>query len=380
MNIPLLDLKAQFAPIRSEVLAAVTAVLDSQICIGGPVLAELETAMAAALGVPHAVGVSSGTDAILCSLMALGIGPGDEVITTPFTFFATVGCIVRCGATPVFVDIEPRTFNIDPARIEEKITSRTRAILPVHLFGQMCDMDAIQAIARRRQLPVLEDAAQAIGAHKGPQKAGTVGDIGCFSFFPSKNLGAAGDGGLIVTSDDTLAQRLKKLRNHGAQPKYFHQMVGGNFRLDPLQAAILLVKLPHLESWSALRRQHAQYYTARFAGSEVTPPYIAPGSTSVFNQYVIRCRDRAAVIARLKAAGVGHEIYYPRAMHQQECFASLGYRNGDFPEAERAAEEVLALPVYPELSQAQLDCVVATVLGQDAPAVSPREGAAAERR
>jgi len=362
MNVPLLDLKAQYATIKDEVLAAVAEVLESQVCIGGPKVAELEKKIAELSECKYAVGVSSGTDAILNSLMSLDIGPGDEVITTPFTFFATAGCIARVGATPVFVDIDPRTYNIDPSLIEPAVTPRTKAIMPVHLFGQMCDMDPIMDIAARHGLYIVEDAAQAIAATYKGRKAGSVGTAGCFSFFPSKNLGAAGDAGMIVTNDEPLYQRLSTMRAHGARPKYYHKYVGGNFRLDPIQAAILLVKLPHLGAWTEARRRHAAYYNERFAGTGIGTPFIAPGFGSIFNQYVIRVEQRDELMRQLKASNLGSEIYYPVPMHLQECFAPLGYREGEFPHAERAAEKVLALPVYPELSCEQLEFVARTVL------------------
>jgi dTDP-4-amino-4,6-dideoxygalactose transaminase len=366
MRVPLLDLKAQYATIREEVLAAASEVLESQVCIGGPKVAELERRVAELTGAAHGVGVSSGTDALLLSLMALGIGPGAEVITTPFTFFATAGSIVRTGATPVFVDIDSRTYNIDPGLIEAAISPRTRAILPVHLYGQVCDMDPVLAIAERHGLYVIEDAAQSIGALYKGRRAGSMGTVGCFSFFPSKNLGAAGDGGMVVTSDERVAERLRMMRNHGAKPKYFHKLVGGNFRLDPLQAAILLVKFPHLEQWSEARRRNAGFYNRAFQASAVgTPcvtPWISPECVSIYNQYVIRVKDRDQLMAHLKAAGIDTEVYYPRSLHEQECFSSLGYQPDDCPEASRAAGEVLALPIYPELTEEMLQAVAEAVL------------------
>jgi dTDP-4-amino-4,6-dideoxygalactose transaminase len=363
MKVPFLDLKAQFSTIREEILAAVTDVLDSQICIGGPKVAELEHEVAAMSGCKYAVGVSSGTDALLCSMMALDLGSGDEVITTPFTFFATAGSIVRTGATPVFADIDPQTYNINPALIENLITSRTKAIVPVHLFGQMCDMDAIMEVARKYGLFVIEDAAQSITATYKGCKAGSIGTVGCFSFFPSKNLGAAGDGGMIVTNDEMLYNRLAVMRNHGAKPKYFHKYVGGNFRLDPIQAAILTVKLPHLEEWSAARRRNAEYYDRRFEGTSLGIPVIRPECVSIYNQYVIRVENRDSLKAKLKSEGIETEIYYPRSLHEQECFDSLGYARADFPESVDAAAQVLALPIYPELTDEMLqsvaDCVLA---------------------
>lgn len=362
MKIPLLDLKAQYSAIREEVQAAVTEVLDSQVCIGGPKVAELEQKVAALSGCKHAVGVSSGTDALLCSLMALGVGAGDEVITTPFTFFATAGCISRVGALPVFVDIDPRTFNIDAGKIEEAITPRTKAIIPVHLYGQMCDMDPIMEIAHKHSLYVIEDAAQAISSTYKGRKAGSIGTVGCFSFFPSKNLGGAGDGGMIVTNDSALYERLVMMRSHGSKPKYYHKMVGGNFRLDPLQAAILLVKLPHLDSWSGLRRSHAAYYDKALAQSAIQTPYIAPECVSIFNQYVIRVRERDQLRAALQKAEIGTEIYYPLSLHQQECFIGKCRVVGSLQHAESAAKEVLALPIYPELTTEMLEVVAQTVI------------------
>ena len=362
MKVPLLDLKAQYATTKDEVLAAIAGVLDSQVCIGGPKVAELEQKVAAISDCKYAVGVSSGTDALLCSMMALGLGPGDEVITTPFTFFATAGSIARTGATPVFVDIDPRTYNINPALIERAVTSRTKAILPVHLFGQMCDMDPIMEIASKYGLYVIEDAAQSITATYKEHKAGSMGTVGCFSFFPSKNLGAAGDGGMIVTNDEALYQRIVLFRNHGAKPKYFHRYVGGNFRLDPIQAAILLVKLPYLRQWSAARRGNAAYYNERLRGSSIIAPFVCRDCASIYNQYTIRLHDRDGLIANLKANDIGCEIYYPQPLHLQECFQRLSYKAGDLPEAERASREVVSIPVYPELAPEMRAHVANTVL------------------
>jgi len=363
VEVPLLDLKAQYATIKTDVLSAVSEVLESQRCIGGPKVEELEKRIAQMSDCRFAVGVSSGTDALLNSLMSLDIGPGDEVVTTPFTFFATAGCIVRVGATPVFADIDPRTYNLDPNRLEAVVTEKTKAIIPVHLFGQMADMDPIMEIARRHQAPVIEDAAQAITSTYKGRKAGGIGISGCFSFFPSKNLGGAGDGGMIVTNDEALYERLKIMRNHGAKPKYYHRYTGGNFRLDPMQAAVLLVKLPHLGGWSEARRLNAAYYNEKFAGTVVRTPYISPDCVTIYNQYVIRVPRRDGLQAHLKKRGVGCEIYYPCPMHLQECFEGLGYKQGDFPESEKAASEVLALPVYPELTDHMKDYVAETVLG-----------------
>jgi dTDP-4-amino-4,6-dideoxygalactose transaminase len=359
-KIPLLDLHAQYAPLRSELLDAITRVCDSQRFILGPDVEALEKELAAYLEVDHAIAVSSGTDAILAVLMALGIGPGDEVITSTYSFFATAGCIVRVGATPVLADIVPETFNIDPDAVRRAMTPRTRAILPVHLFGLCADMDPILETARASGIAVIEDACQSIGArHKG-RRAGTLGTAGCFSFFPSKNLGAFGDGGLVTTGDAHLAHELRLLRNHGAEPKYFHSRVGGNFRLDALQAAVLRIKLPHLARWTEMRRRNAERYQTLFrkAGLPVTLPIEPQGATHIFNQYVIRVPRRDAVRAHLTDAGIGTEVYYPVPFHRQECFASLGYSPSAFPHAESAAATSLAIPIYGELTLGQQEMVV----------------------
>ncbi len=347
--LPLLDLKAQYATIRDEVLAAVREVLDSQVCIGGPKVAELEQKVAELCGCAYGVGVSSGTDALLCSMMSLDIGPGDEVITTPFTFFATAGSIARLGAKPVFVDIDSRTYNLNPEAIQSALTARTKAIIPVHLFGQMADMDSIMTIAERHGLAVIEDAAQAILATYKGHRSGSIGTLGCLSFFPSKNLGAAGDGGMVVTNDETLYERLAMMRNHGSKPKYWHPYVGGNFRLDPIQAAVLLVKLPYLDDWSEARRRNAAYYDERFGPLGVCIPYVRPDCTSVYNQYVIRVERRDELKLHLAQRGIQTEIYYPTPLHLQPCFTDLGYEPGCLPESLKASREVLALPIYPEL-------------------------------
>ena len=365
MPIPLLDLQGQYRPLRDEILAAVARVCDSQRFIGGPEVDEFEREIARHLGVPHAVGLSSGTDALLVALMALGIGPGDEVIVPTFSFFATAGCVSRAGATPVLVDIDPVTFNIDPAAAAAAVTSRTRAIIPVHLYGQCADMDPLLALASERGIAVIEDAAQAIGSGYKGRPAGGMGTAGCFSFFPSKNLGAFGDAGLLATADDRVAHEVRLLRNHGAEPKYFHTRIGGNFRLDALQAAVLRVKLPHLDRWTAMRQTNADRYNRLFresaAAARVTVPARAPDRNHIFNQYVIRVPQRDAVRARLDAAGIGTEVYYPVPFHLQECFAALGHRRGDFPHAEAAAAETLALPIYGELTEAQQRTVVDAV-------------------
>jgi dTDP-4-amino-4,6-dideoxygalactose transaminase len=373
VKVPLLDLHAQYATIADDISAALDRVIRSQHFILGPEVEALEAETAAYLGAARAIGVSSGTDALLVALMALDIGPGDEVITTPFSFFATAGVIARLGATPVFVDIDPATFNIDASRVAAKITDRTRAILPVHLFGRLADMDGITAAIGGRAVPVIEDAAQAIGTHDAAgRRAGTIGAIGCFSFFPSKNLGGFGDGGMVTTNDAELGETLHTLRVHGSKPKYYHKLVGGNFRLDALQAAVLRVKLPHLDGWTAARRANADRYRALFRESGldsfVTLPEHVDGHC--YNQFVIRVDARDDLHAHLEANGVGTEIYYPLCLHMQECFADLGYAEGDMPHAETAAREVLALPIYPELSAAQQARVV-EVIAAFAASVTP---------
>jgi dTDP-4-amino-4,6-dideoxygalactose transaminase len=362
MKVPLLDLKAQFETIRGEIRAAVDEVLESQQFINGPQVKDLEESVAQYSACKAAVGVSSGTDALLCALMALGIGPGDEVVTTPYSFFATAGSVARLGARCVFVDIDPASFNIDVAKIEAAITPRTRALLPVHLFGQVADMDPILELAKSRGLHVIEDAAQAIGATYKGRQAGSMGTVGCFSFFPSKNLGGLGDGGMIVTQDPVLGEKLVVFRNHGSKPKYYHHYVGGNFRLDTLQAAALLVKLRYLDGWSAKRRSNARKYDALLGDlPAVTRPRVDPRGESIFNQYVIRVEKRDALQTFLKEQGIGTEVYYPVPLHEQECFASLGYRRGDFPEAEKATRTSLALPIYPELADAQIEYVAGRI-------------------
>ena len=362
MQVPLLDLKAQYAKIKKDILKAIEEVLDSQICILGPKVKELEEKVAAISDCKFAVGVSSGTDAILASLMSLGIGVGDEVITTPFTFFATAGCIARVGARPVFVDIDPKTYNINPALIKKAVTRKTKAIMPVHLYGQMADMDPIMDIAKKHNLYVIEDAAQSISSTYKGKKAGSIGTCGCFSFFPSKNLGGIGDSGMTVTNDEKLAAKIKKMRHHGQGSTYYYDFVGGNFRLDPIQAAALLVKLPYLNEWSEGRRKNAEYYNKKFAGTSVKTPYINPDCVTIYNQYVIRVPKRDELAEHLKRNGIGCAIYYPMPLHLQKCFEYLGYKQGDFPEAEKAANEVLALPVYPELTDQMKNYVVEEVL------------------
>lgn len=364
MAVPLLDLKAQHATIRDEVVAAMMEVVDQQAFILGDAVNQLETEIAALSQTKYAVGCANGTDALLLALRALGVGHGDEVVTTPFTFFATAGAVHNQGARPVFVDIDPRTFNIVPEQVAAAITPRTKAVIAVDLFGQMAAIEQVTAAAKG--VPVIEDAAQSIGASRvingKTVMAGEAAAIGTFSFFPSKNLGGYGDGGLMVTQDDTLFDTLMKLRTHGGRRTYFHEMVGYNSRLDTLQAAVLRAKLPHLQGWSAARRKNAAYYDAAFADvAEVTTPYVEPSNTSIYNQYTIRVPDRDGLQAHLKAKGIGNSVYYPLSLHQQPCFEYLGYRTGQFPESERAAAEVISLPIYPELTTAQLDEVVSAV-------------------
>jgi dTDP-4-amino-4,6-dideoxygalactose transaminase len=357
MAVPLLDLKAQYTPLRQQILDAITRVCDSQYFVMGPEVDGLEHELAEMLEVQHAIGVSSGTDALLLALMALGIGPGDEVITPTYSFFATAGCVTRVGATPVLVDIDPVTFNADPAAIAAAITPKTKAIIPVHLYGLVADMDAIGAIASKAGVPVIEDAAQAIGARRGGRQAGGFGAVGCLSFFPSKNLGAFGDGGLVTTNDAALAKEMKLLRNHGAEPKYYHSRIGGNFRLDALQAAVLRIKAPHLAAWTEARRRNADRYRALFADAGLaqmlTLPVEPAGSFHIYNQFIIRGPHRDALRAHLASLSIGTEIYYPVPFHRQACFASLGAPLDGFPHADAAANTSLALPIYGELTEAQ---------------------------
>lgn len=364
-KVPLLDLKAQFAPLRGDVLEAIARVCDAQQFILGSEVESLERELEAFLGIPHAIGVSSGTDALLAALMALGVGAGDEVVTSPFSFFATAGSIARLGARPVFVDIERGTFNIDVDAIAAAATSRTKAILPVHLFGQSADMTAIVDLSERSGIPIVEDAAQAIGACYRGRPVGGIGTIGCFSFFPTKNLGAFGDAGLVTTPDGTIARKVRAIRQHGGEVKYHHDLVGGNFRLDALQAAILRVKLPHLESWTSARRKNAERYRALFAQAglvgTVTLPAQAADRTHIYNQFVIRVPERDRLRAHLQSSGIGTEVYYPLPLHLQPCLRDLGYRAGSFPVAETAANEALALPIYGELTEAQQSRVVETI-------------------
>jgi len=364
VKIPLLDLRPQHEPLHKELLAAIERVICENGFILGPEVAALEARVAADCKARFAVGVSSGTDALLVSLMGLGVKVGDEVITTPYSFFATAGAIARLGARPVFVEIDPATYNIAPEGIEQAITDRTQAILPVHLYGQCADMEPILEIAKRRNIAVIEDAAQAIGAeYKDGRRAGGMGDLGCFSFFPSKNLGAMGDGGMVVTNDPILAERVRVLRVHGSAPKYYHAILGGNFRLDAIQAAVLNVKINHLNAWTQQRQENAQRYAQYFssltdAGKVWLPQAIYGEGRHAYNQYVVRVRRRDALRGYLTERGIGTEVYYPVPLHLQDCFRDLGYRKGDFPEAERAAGETLALPIYPGLTAIQQEEVV----------------------
>lgn len=361
-----LDLKAQFAEIRDEVMQAIERVMESQHFILGGEVRDFERECANLLEAPHAIGCASGSDALLLALLALGIGAGDEVVTSPFTFVATAGSIARVGAKPVFVDIEPDTFNIDVTKIEDAITLRTKAIMPVHLFGRPADLDPILAIARAKRIAVIEDAAQAIGSRYKGKCAGTLGELGCFSFFPSKNLGAAGDGGLVTAADPELAERLRILRVHGSKKKYHHEILGINSRLDALQAAVLRVKLRRLAEWTDARRQKAERYRQLFKAAGLADFLTLPSEElseyfHVYNQFTIRCRQRDALHEFLQVQGIPTEIYYPRPLHLQPAFAYLGYRAGQFPEAEAASEQVISLSAYPELKNSQQDAIVAAV-------------------
>ena len=363
MSVPLLDLQLQFKSIENEIREVIDGVLSSQRFIMGPEVEACENEIAAYCDVDHAIGVSSGTDALLVALMALGVGDGDEVITSPYSFFASAGCIARLGARPVFVDIDPTTFNIDSTKIEGAITPSTKAILPIHLFGQCANMVDILQIADIHNLPVIEDAAQALGAEVQGKRAGSLGKIGCFSFFPSKNLGAFGDAGMVVTNDDQLAEKIRVLRAHGSNPKYYHELVGGNFRLDALQAAIIRVKLKYLENWSQSRQENAKLYDLLLSEvGAINTPIIQKNYRHIYNQYVIRAENRDRVLNYLRGSGIGCEIYYPIPLHLQKCFEYLGYKAGDAPNAELCAADTIAIPIYPELTSAQQHKVVETLL------------------
>ena len=384
MKVPLLDLKPQYLALKAELDAALMKVVASQHFILGPAVKDLESRVAEYCGAKHGIGLSSGTDALLIALMAYDLGPGDEVITSPYTFFATGGTVARVGARPVYIDIDPVTYNLRVDLVEQflekdcerradqvynrKTGGRVRAIMPVHLYGQAADMEGFMKLARRFGLSVIEDAAQAIGAEcPGGRRAGGIGDIGCLSFFPTKNLGAFGDAGMVVTNDDALAARLRILRVHGGEPKYYHALIGGNFRLDEIQAAVLVVKFGHLEDWHGARQRNAAYYDRAFSGAgnaaQVVTPTARPGYRHIYNQYVIRVPDRDRLRAYLAGNGIGTEIYYPVPLHMQRCFAYLGYKPEDCPESARAGSETLALPIYPELEERQLQYVVDTIAG-----------------
>ncbi|MBU8901763.1 MAG: DegT/DnrJ/EryC1/StrS family aminotransferase [Victivallales bacterium] len=368
MQVPLLDFKKQYQGLKEEILKEISDVCDSQHFVLGDKVQKLEKEIAEYCNAEFACGVTSGSDALIISLMVEDIGAGDEVITTPFTFFATVGAICRVGATPVFVDVDPDTFNIDPAKIEEKITSKTKAIIPVHLFGQCCDMDAINSIAKKHELIVIEDACQSIGAEFNGKRAGSMGDYGCFSFYPTKNLGCFGDGGMVTTNDEKKAELLHIFRNHGQGSTYIHKHIGGNFRLDALQAAVLSIKLRELDSWSTAREANAAEYRKLFAaskiGDKVKLPFVANyASKHIYNQFSILVADgkRDELCSKLREANVGCGIYYPLSLHLQECFKSLGYQEGDMPVSEKLSKEILALPIFPESTSEQRQCVVDTI-------------------
>ena len=362
MQIPILDLKAQYASIKDEVIQAISEVCDNQAFALGPAVAEFEENVAKYCNSKYALGVSSGTDALLVSLMALDIKPSDEVITSPFTFFATAGSIIRLGAKPVFVDVDRNSFNIDPSAIEQKITDKTRAIIPVHLFGQIAQMKAITEIANRHNLVVIEDAAQAIGASQNGIKAGNFGDCGCFSFYPTKNLGGFGDGGLVTTNREDLATKIKTLRDHGQNPRYFYKVIGGNFRLDGIQGAVLNVKLRYLDGWNEKRRQNAALYDSLFSDSPVKTPEINANNVSIYHQYTITVQDRDKLQQFLAENNIGSAIFYPKPLHLQDCFSNLGYKPGDLPIAEQLCKEVLSLPIYSELDTDQIEYVAKTIL------------------
>jgi len=366
MNVPLLDLKPQYAVLRESLRAAIDRVIDSQQFVMGAEVGMLEESIASYSQTKHAIGCASGSDALLLALMALDVKQGDEVITSPFTFFATGAAIARLGARPVFVDIDPLTYNLDHARVESAITQKTRVVLPVHIYGQCADMDALLAVAERHGLQLVEDAAQAIGAEDKGRRAGSMGSVGCFSFYPSKNLGAAGDAGMLTTNDDKLADRLKALRLHGAAHEFEHKELGINSRLDSLQAATLNVKFPYLEGWSNERARKAAYYTELLKGADlhfpVALPFVREEVRHIFHQYVIRVpKYRDTLSQYLKERGIGTKVYYPIPLHLQECFSYLGYREGALPESESAARETMALPMFPELSQTQQEYVVETI-------------------
>jgi len=362
MQVPLLDLKAEYATYKKEALQAITEVCESQLFCLGPAVVEFEKKISAYCGSKYAIGISSGSDALLVSLMALDIKPGDEIITTPFTFFATAGAIARLGGKPVFVDVDAESYNIDPVGIEEKITEKTKAIIPVHLFGQVAQMKPIIKIAKRHKLAIIEDSAQAIGAIQDGTICGNFGDCGCFSFYPTKNLGGFGDGGLVISNNEKLTDKIKFLRNHGQNPQYFYKLIGGNFRLDGIQGAVLTVKLKYLDGWSEKRRQNAALYDEILADSPVKTPKTDPNNISIYHQYTITTPERDQLQKFLADNEISSAIFYPKPLHLQECFSNLGYKQGDFPVAERLCDEVLSLPIYPELTTEQIEYVAQTIL------------------
>ena len=361
IRVPLLDLKRQYDSIKEETNSAIQDVLESQAFILGPQVKEFEGLFASYCNTNHAIGVSSGTDALLLALKSLGIGNGDEVITTPFTFFATVEAICNVGAKPVFADIDPETYNIRPDSIEKNISKRTKAIIPVHLYGQCADMDSILEIAKKHDLRIIEDSAQSVGAEYKDRKSGSLGDLGCFSFFPSKNLGGMGDGGMVTCNSKELEELIHMLRIHGSRPKSYHAALGINGRLDTIQASILIKKLGHLDDWCDKRRQKASYYTEKMKGFDLVTPKIMSFNKHVFHQYVIRVKERDRLMEHLQTNNIGCAVYYPVPQHLQECMADLGYKEGDMPETEMAAKETLALPIFPEITEEEQDCVIESV-------------------
>jgi len=362
-RVPLIDLKRQYHSIKEEIDSAIQDVLEDQAFILGPQVKEFEKLFASYCNTKHAIGVSSGTDALLLALKSLGIGNGDEVITSPFTFFATVGSICNTGATPIFADIDPESYNIRPDLIEKRINKNTKAIIPVHLYGQCADMDPILEIAKKHNIKVIEDAAQSIGAEYKDRKSGSMGDLGCFSFFPSKNLGGFGDGGMVTCNSDELAEKINMLRIHGGKPKNYYSIIGINGRLDTIQASILIKKLRHIDLWNEDRRQKASYYTKQIEGLDLIPPKTINVNKHVFHLYVIRLKERDRLVEHLKASNIGCAVHYPIPQHLQKCLEHLGYKEGDMPEAERAAKEILAIPIFPEITKEEQDYIISTING-----------------
>jgi dTDP-4-amino-4,6-dideoxygalactose transaminase len=362
-RVPLIDLKRQYHSIKEEIDSAIQDVLEDQAFILGPQVKEFEKLFASYCNTKHAIGVSSGTDALLLALKSLGIGNGDEVITSPFTFFATVGSICNTGATPIFADIDPESYNIRPDLIEKRINKNTKAIIPVHLYGQCADMDPILEIAKKHNIKVIEDAAQSIGAEYKDRKSGSMGDLGCFSFFPSKNLGGFGDGGMVTCNSDELAEKINMLRIHGGKPKNYYSIIGINGRLDTIQASILIKKLRHIDLWNEDRRQKASYYTKQIEGRDLIPPKTINVNKHVFHLYVIRLKERDRLVEHLKANNIGCAVHYPIPQHLQKCLEHLGYKEGDMPEAERAAKEILAIPIFPEITKEEQDYIISTING-----------------